>query len=209
VRKSTRIYKNDAANAGRRRYTISQNRTRIFSHSFEFNSGVPIGRQGFSALCLDQGCGKFPLKYSLDQIVQAAKALPINVFVGERLRARRKLLRLSQKALGDTLGLTYQQIQKFETGTSRIAVSHLVEMADALGVSADYFFQGAPVGRQRHFSREIANALLAAEALDSPHIRRLARALSKVKDEAQRENIAAAFELLIAVLAPEKPAVLR
>lgn len=65
---------------------------------------------------------------------------PIDIHVGGRLRLRRTLLGLSQEDLGTALGLTFQQIQKYERGTNRIGASRLFDLARALGVSVDYFY---------------------------------------------------------------------
>lgn len=65
---------------------------------------------------------------------------PVDIHVGERLRLRRMLLGLSQEALARLLGLTFQQIQKYESGANRIGASRLYDLAHALGVSVDYFY---------------------------------------------------------------------
>lgn len=69
---------------------------------------------------------------------------PIDVFVGSRVRARRVGLRLSQTKLGDALGITFQQIQKYENGANRIGASNLFKIAKTLGVEVSYFFQDMP-----------------------------------------------------------------
>ncbi len=65
---------------------------------------------------------------------------PIDVHVGARLRARRTLLGLSQTALADAIGLTFQQLQKYETGNNRISASRLYELSKLLDVDISYFF---------------------------------------------------------------------
>jgi transcriptional regulator with XRE-family HTH domain len=72
---------------------------------------------------------------------------PVDVYVGLRLRALRTQRRLSQTALADNLGITFQQIQKYERGANRISASKLLEMAEFLEVSIVYFFEGAPGSR--------------------------------------------------------------
>ncbi len=69
---------------------------------------------------------------------------PIDVFVGSRVRTRRVGLRLSQTKLGDALGITFQQIQKYENGANRIGASNLYKIAKTLGVEVSYFFQDMP-----------------------------------------------------------------
>ncbi len=66
----------------------------------------------------------------------------IDQHVGQRLRERRVVLGLSQTALADGLGITYQQLQKYETGFNRIAAGRLYGCAQLLGVPPEYFFEG-------------------------------------------------------------------
>jgi transcriptional regulator with XRE-family HTH domain len=68
---------------------------------------------------------------------------PIDVYIGSRVRAQRVSLRTSQTKLGEAIGLTFQQIQKYESGMNRIGASNMVKIAKALGVTAAYLFEGA------------------------------------------------------------------
>ena len=65
---------------------------------------------------------------------------PTDVYVGSRVRLRRKMLGLSQEKLGEKLGITFQQIQKYEKGTNRVGASRLQAMASALEVPVSFFF---------------------------------------------------------------------
>lgn len=69
---------------------------------------------------------------------------PIDQHVGNRIRRRRTALRLSQSHLGDGVGLTFQQIQKYETGANRVSCSRLYQFARLLNVEVDYFFDELP-----------------------------------------------------------------
>src|ERR1700754_4274279 len=69
---------------------------------------------------------------------------PIDVHVGRRVRFRRMLLGMSQEKLGEKLGLTFQQIQKYEKGINRIGASRLFDLAQVLGVSVQFFYEEAP-----------------------------------------------------------------
>ena len=71
---------------------------------------------------------------------------PIDIHVGSRLRMRRLMLNVSQEKLGDALGITFQQVQKYEKGTNRISASRLQQAAQILHVSAPFFFEGAQGG---------------------------------------------------------------
>lgn len=68
---------------------------------------------------------------------------PIDILVGERIRQRRALLGLSQTALAQAVGLTFQQIQKYERGSNRASASRLYEFAEILNVPISHFFEGA------------------------------------------------------------------
>lgn len=65
---------------------------------------------------------------------------PIDAHVGARIGARRKLLQISQKELADRLGITFQQVQKYEKGVNRIGAGRLYSIATILGVDIDYFY---------------------------------------------------------------------
>ncbi len=65
---------------------------------------------------------------------------PIDVHVGARLRARRTLLGLSQTVLGDAMGITFQQVQKYESGSNRISASRLYDVSKLLDIDIGYFF---------------------------------------------------------------------
>jgi transcriptional regulator with XRE-family HTH domain len=67
----------------------------------------------------------------------------VDIWVGQKIRARRMLLGKSQTELADALGITFQQIQKYEKGTERVGASRLIKIGDALGVSVSYFFEGS------------------------------------------------------------------
>jgi transcriptional regulator with XRE-family HTH domain len=82
---------------------------------------------------------------------------PIDRFVGSRVRARRVGIRLSQTKLGEAIGVTFQQVQKYENGTNRIGASNLFKIAKTLGVDVAYFFEGV---------QEIADSMMT----DSPDV---------------------------------------
>src|SRR6185437_12103212 len=71
---------------------------------------------------------------------------PIDKHVGSRVRMRRMMLGMSQEKLGDALGLTFQQVQKYEKGTNRIGASRLQQIASILQVPVSFLFEGAPGG---------------------------------------------------------------
>ena len=67
---------------------------------------------------------------------------PVDIHVGARLRTRRTLLGMSQERLAEAIGLTFQQVQKYEMGKNRISASRLYQFAQILDVSISYFFEG-------------------------------------------------------------------
>ena len=69
---------------------------------------------------------------------------PIDSHVGARLRMRRTLIGMSQEKLGAALGITFQQVQKYEKGANRIGASRLQDIARVLQVAPAFFFDGAP-----------------------------------------------------------------
>src|SRR5260370_1858108 len=69
---------------------------------------------------------------------------PTDKYVGSRVRMRRKMLSMSQEKLGDALGLTFQQVQKYEKGTNRIGASRLQNISHILQVPVSFFFEGTP-----------------------------------------------------------------
>ncbi|MFZ3352367.1 MAG: helix-turn-helix transcriptional regulator [Xanthobacteraceae bacterium] len=69
---------------------------------------------------------------------------PVDKHVGARVRMRRMMLSMSQEKLGDALGLTFQQVQKYEKGTNRIGASRLQQISNILQVPVSFFFDGAP-----------------------------------------------------------------
>src|SRR3978361_1543464 len=83
---------------------------------------------------------------TVDRRLDSVKKVPnpIDKHVGSRVRMRRILLGLSQEKLGTALGLTFQQVQKYEKGTNRIGAPRLQEIPKPLNIAPSYFFDGAP-----------------------------------------------------------------
>ncbi|MGE8941728.1 helix-turn-helix domain-containing protein [Leptospira interrogans] len=81
-----------------------------------------------------------------DELIEkgSRRANPLDLHVGSRVRLQRMLLGMSQEKLGEQLGLTFQQIQKYEKGINRIGASRLFDLARVLGVSVQFFYDEAP-----------------------------------------------------------------
>ncbi len=108
----------------------------------------------------------------------------IDIHVGKRLRSRRLVLGLSQEKLGDHLGITFQQIQKYEKGTNRISASKLQAAAGVLGVPVTYFFQDQQVpATDLQEVDEIGAFLLSRDGVT------LNRAFTSIKSKKVRQTI--------------------
>ncbi|MDH3335661.1 MAG: helix-turn-helix domain-containing protein [Rhodospirillaceae bacterium] len=79
---------------------------------------------------------------------------PVDQHVGKRLKTRRVGLRISQSDIGKKLGVTFQQIQKYENGSNRVGASNLFRLADALEVPVSYFFEDLPKGQAAGFAED-------------------------------------------------------
>ena len=136
----------------------------------------------------------------------ANKPNPIDVHVGKRLRLRRTLLGMSQERLGELLGLTFQQVQKYERGVNRIGSSRLFELGQILDVPVSFFFDDLPeavTGSGGGWAGGYAAAGLAEERaafdhedealpLDKRETLELVRAYYRIADPAVRKRL---FEL--------------
>lgn len=116
---------------------------------------------------------------------------PIDIHVGGRIRLRRTMLGMSQEKLGEQLGITFQQVQKYEKGTNRVGASRLQNIAAILGVPVAFFFEDAPGdggdaasgGMNESSSTYVVNFLSSAEGLQ------LNRAFVKIADPKVRRRI--------------------
>ena len=92
---------------------------------------------------------------------------PIDVHVGGRVRLRRTLLGLSQEKLGEAIGLTFQQVQKYERGANRVGASRLFDLSRVLDVPVSFFFDDMPDGVSRQSSRLLV-AGMTEDPVDAP-----------------------------------------
>lgn len=122
----------------------------------------------------------------------ARRPNPIDVHVGTRVRFRRMLLGMSQEKLGEMLGLTFQQVQKYEKGINRIGASRLFELANVLGVNVQFFYDEAPelIGQTavQGFSEEGATDYVGG-FLKSREGIELNRAFARIADPKVRRSI--------------------
>ena len=119
------------------------------------------------------------------------KPNPIDVHVGSRIRLRRNMLGLSQEKLGENLGITFQQIQKYEKGTNRVGASRLQAISAILNVPVSFFFEDAPgtgVPGQPGFAED-NEANYVVDFLNSNEGVQLTRAFTKISDPKVRRKI--------------------
>ncbi len=117
---------------------------------------------------------------------------PIDVHVGSRIRLRRTLAGMSQQKLAKALGLTFQQIQKYERGTNRVGASRLFYIAMFLGVGAEWFFEEMPEEISGFGKKGMSEGAATFQA-DHTMLRRetleLVRVLDRIEDKATHEAI--------------------
>jgi transcriptional regulator with XRE-family HTH domain len=118
-------------------------------------------------------------------------AHPVDVHVGARLRQLRKAAGMSQQMLGERLGLTFQQVQKYERGTNRVSASKLHEAAQILGVAISDFFEGLP-GLGNDTPSDSLTVKMSAE----PELRRLVALYQQVPTGEPRKRLLDLVEVM-------------
>ena len=114
---------------------------------------------------------------------------PIDMHVGERIRRRRRALGVSQDWLADQLGLTFQQVQKYERGANRVSASKLYQIAKALQASIPYFFEGLPDPAQVAGVAETEGSAFVHETPLTPEERELVTLLSRIDNRRVRRRV--------------------
>jgi transcriptional regulator with XRE-family HTH domain len=124
---------------------------------------------------------------------------PIDVHVGSRLKLRRTAVGMTQEKLGDQLGVTFQQVQKYEKGANRIGASRLQEIARILDVPVSFFFEDARTVQQEQeftFAEEAAPASFEGPRGPASEVHALAKAFSRIGDPRIRRRIIDLVETL-------------
>jgi transcriptional regulator with XRE-family HTH domain len=133
---------------------------------------------------------------------------PIDVYVGARIRLRRTLLGLSQERLGDQIGLTFQQVQKYERGANRVGASRLFDLARVLDVPISYFFEDMPdnvagplalTARRMHGLAETQDPF-GDDTMNRRETMELVRAYYRIQDPSVRKRV---FDLIKSMAPPE------
>ncbi len=115
---------------------------------------------------------------------------PIDKYVGSRVRMRRIMLGMSQEKLGEALGLTFQQIQKYEKGTNRVGASRIQQISEILQVPVSFLFEGGPTSTTggNGFS-EGTSPTYVADFLATSEELALTRAFTRITDAKLRRSI--------------------
>jgi len=118
------------------------------------------------------------------------QANPVDAQVGNRVRLRRMLIGMSQERLGEMLGLTFQQVQKYEKGVNRIGAGRLFDIARILGVTVDYFYESvtSQAAGARGFSDNEASPPV-VEFVSSGEGLQLSIAFMRIKDAKIRKRV--------------------
>jgi transcriptional regulator with XRE-family HTH domain len=127
---------------------------------------------------------------------------PIDIHVGSRVRLRRQLLKMSQEKLGDELGVTFQQIQKYERGANRVGASRLYRLSRALDVPVQFFFEGLVGETPIAGVAEGDQTPIVYDFIQSIDGVTLAESFSRIKDGKVRRRVLE----LVRTLASEDPA---
>lgn len=118
---------------------------------------------------------------------------PIDRHVGNRVRMQRILLNMSQEKLGEALGITFQQVQKYEKGVNRISASRLQRISQILNVPPSFFFQNAPVetanGPEATGFSDVASSQYILDFLSTSEGLQLNRAFVRISEPKTRKRI--------------------
>jgi transcriptional regulator with XRE-family HTH domain len=125
---------------------------------------------------------------------------PTDKHVGARVRMRRMMLSMSQEKLGDALGLTFQQVQKYEKGANRIGASRLQQIAHILQVPVAFFFEGAPAaaGQLVEGMSEAPSPSYVSDFLATSDGLALTKSFMRIKDPKLRRRIVDLVEQMVA-----------
>ena len=119
------------------------------------------------------------------------KPHPVDIHVGSRVRLRRMLIGMSQEKLGEKLGLTFQQVQKYEKGANRIGASRLFEISQILNVPVSHFFEDLPnmdENGKGGFS-DTSSADFISQTLTSPEGLQIMRGFYSIRDTKVRRRL--------------------
>jgi transcriptional regulator with XRE-family HTH domain len=129
---------------------------------------------------------------------------PVDKYVGSRVRMRRIMLGMSQEKLGEALGLTFQQVQKYEKGTNRIGASRIQQISGILQVPVSFLFEGGPGGSMSaDGSAEATSPSYVSDFLATSEGLTLTRAFTRISDSKLRRSIVDMVEQIAAREPPD------
>jgi transcriptional regulator with XRE-family HTH domain len=132
---------------------------------------------------------------------------PVDKYVGSRVRMRRIMLGMSQEKLGEALGLTFQQVQKYEKGTNRVGASRIQQISEILQVPVSFLFEGSPGSNAKGEGfGEAASPAYVSDFLATSEGLALTRAFTRITDSKLRRSIVDLVEQIAErdVPAPDK-----
>ena len=130
---------------------------------------------------------------------------PVDKYVGSRVRMRRIMLGMSQEKLGEALGLTFQQVQKYEKGTNRVGASRIQQIAEILQVPVSFLFEGGPSGTPgANGFAEVASPSYFSYFLATSEGLALTKAFTRITDSKLRRSIVDLVEQIAAREGPDK-----
>jgi transcriptional regulator with XRE-family HTH domain len=130
---------------------------------------------------------------------------PVDKYVGSRVRMRRIMLGMSQEKLGEALGLTFQQVQKYEKGTNRVGASRIQQISEILQVPVSFLFEGGPSGGvSAEGFAESASPAYVSDFLATSEGLALTRAFTRITDTKLRRSIVDLVEQIAAREASDK-----
>lgn len=116
-------------------------------------------------------------------------ASPIDLHVGTRIRIRRQLMNMTQEKLGENLGVTFQQVQKYERGTNRVGASRLWNISRVLDVPVSFFYDGLEDNHEYEQVAENKQMPVVYDFINSSDGVAFAKAVSKINNKAVRRQL--------------------
>ncbi|MBU2605489.1 MAG: helix-turn-helix domain-containing protein [Alphaproteobacteria bacterium] len=127
----------------------------------------------------------------------------IDRVVGQRVRWRRRELKLTQERLGELLNLTFQQVQKYEKGVNRVSAGRLFEIASVLGVPITYFYEGAEGFVEHENAQATEDGKAHAPVMNSETLELIA-AFQKIEDNSLRKSLLATVRAAASAYEPKQ-----
>jgi len=129
---------------------------------------------------------------------------PVDKYVGSRVRMRRIMLGMSQEKLGEALGLTFQQVQKYEKGTNRVGASRIQQISEILQVPVSFLFEGGPTGTANAGGGTGPSPSFVSDFLATSEGLALTRAFTRISDAKLRRSIVELVEQIATHEGPDK-----